>query len=98
MIPSATRPKFKLHRATALGSLGKLYVAKGEYARAEPLFQRALAIQEQALRADDPLTAATVGNLAALNYYTGNYSHSEALYQRAIGMWEKTERARTRSP
>ncbi len=41
---------------------------KGDYAKAEPLYQRALAIREAALGAEHPDLAATLANLANLSW------------------------------
>ena len=50
--------------AVSLNTLAILYQYKGEYAEAEPLFQRALAIREKALGPSHPDVAATLNNLA----------------------------------
>jgi tetratricopeptide (TPR) repeat protein len=52
--------------AQSLRTLARGYVALGDLTRAEPLFQRALAIQEKALGPDDPDTVATLDGYAAL--------------------------------
>jgi tetratricopeptide (TPR) repeat protein len=49
-----------------LQNLANLYRAQGRYAEAEPLFQRALAINKQALPPDHPSNAATLENYANL--------------------------------
>lgn len=43
-----------------------LHVAQGNYAKAEPLFQRSLAIREKALGPDHPDLATPLNNLAEL--------------------------------
>ncbi len=48
-----------LHAASALYDLANLYRARGKYREAEPLFQRALHIREQALGPLHPLTRKT---------------------------------------
>jgi len=40
--------------ATSLNNLAGLYLTQGNYAHAEPLYQRALAIREKALGPDQP--------------------------------------------
>ena len=45
--------------ATSLTNLANLYRVQGQYARAEPLHTRALAIREQALGHDDPVVASS---------------------------------------
>jgi CHAT domain-containing protein/Tfp pilus assembly protein PilF len=75
--------------ATSLNHLAELYRAKGEYARAEPLYQRALAIWEKALGPNHPNVAQSLNNLAALYRAKGEYARAEPLYQRALAIWEK---------
>ena len=50
--------------ATSLDNLALLYHAQGNYAEAEPLYQRALAIWEKALGAEHPDVATSLNNLA----------------------------------
>jgi tetratricopeptide (TPR) repeat protein len=52
--------------ATSLNNLAALYRAQGKYAEAEPLYQRALKICEQALGPDHPHSVTCRNNLAAL--------------------------------
>ena len=49
-----------------LNNLAELYQAQGQYAQAEPLFKRSLAIQEKALGPDHPDVATSLNNLAGL--------------------------------
>jgi len=52
--------------ATSLNNLAELYHSQGKYEQAEPLYQRALAIREQALGPNHPNTNATRANYAGL--------------------------------
>ena len=52
--------------ATSLNNLAGLYDSLGDYAKAEPLYKRALAIWEKALGPDHPDVATSLNNLAAL--------------------------------
>ncbi|PYM61829.1 MAG: hypothetical protein DMD79_11895 [Candidatus Rokuibacteriota bacterium] len=52
--------------AESLDTLARRYTAVGDLTRAEPLYQRALAIQEQALGPDHPDVGATLQEHAAL--------------------------------
>lgn len=52
--------------AESLGKLVSLHKAKGDYARAEPLCLRALAIREKALGPEHPQVATSLNNLANL--------------------------------
>ena len=57
-----------IHPSTALslGSLASLYWAMGEYAKAEPLNQEALRIQQKVLGSEHPDTALDLNNLGSL--------------------------------
>ena len=50
----------------SLNNLAALYNDQGRYADAEPLFKRALAIQEKVLGPDHPDVAVSLNNLANL--------------------------------
>jgi CHAT domain-containing protein/Tfp pilus assembly protein PilF len=75
---------------TALSNLGAVYLAKGEYAKAEPLYLRALAIVEHLRPADPPLVATVVHNLAELHRLKGEYDEAETLFKRALELREKS--------
>jgi tetratricopeptide (TPR) repeat protein len=61
----------------------------GEYAKAEPLFQRALKIREKALGPEHPDTAKSLNILANLYSSMGDYAKAEPLLQRALKINEK---------
>ena len=63
--------------------------SKGDYAAAEPLYRRALAIAEKTLGPDHPNTAMSLDNLAGLLASKGDYAAAEPLYRRALGIAEK---------
>ncbi len=69
--------------ATSLSNLAGLYYTQGNYERAEPVFKRALAIQEKALGPDHPHMAGSLENLAALYRATNRKQEAEKLEQRA---------------
>ncbi len=75
--------------ARSLNSLALLYKAKGDYAQAEPLLKRALAIAEKALGPEHPGTATSLNNLAELCREKGDYAQAEPLYRRALAIKEK---------
>ena len=52
----------------------------GQYAQAEPLLTRALAIKEKLLGLDHPDMALSVGNLAQLRVVQGQPEKAEPLY------------------
>ena len=61
----------------------------GDYAGAEPLFRRALAINEKALGPDHPAVATDLNNLALLLQNKGDYAGAEPLFRRALAIREK---------
>jgi len=63
--------------------------AKGDYAGAEPLLRRALAIDEKALGPDHPDVAVDLNNLAKLFETKGDYAAAEPLMRRALAIDEK---------
>ena len=75
--------------ATTLNNLAALYQAQGNYAQAEPLYQRALAIYEQVLGPQHPDTASSLNNLAGLYQAQGKYEQAERLYERALAIREQ---------
>jgi CHAT domain-containing protein/Tfp pilus assembly protein PilF len=68
--------------------LADFYRVRGDYAAAEPLYQRALAIQEASLGPHHPDVAILLDNLAALQTARENYATAESLYQRALAIAE----------
>ena len=73
-------------RATGLNNLAGLYKAQGRLAEAEPLYQEALALNRQALRAGHPHIAASLNNLASLYQDQGRLAEAEPLYQEALAL------------
>jgi tetratricopeptide (TPR) repeat protein len=69
--------------ATSLNNLAALHKAQGQYAKAEPLYQRSLAIREKALGPEHPDVAQSLNNLAALYKAQGQYAKAEAMKARA---------------
>jgi tetratricopeptide (TPR) repeat protein len=63
--------------------------AQGDYAGAEPLFRRALAITEKALGPEHPSTGKALNNLALLLWTKGDYAGAEPLFRRALAITEK---------
>jgi len=60
-----------------------MYKIQGQYAQAEPLYNRALAIREKALGPDHPAVFQSLNNLAALYRATKRDEEAETLEQRA---------------
>ena len=73
--------------ATSLSNLALLYDAQGRYDEAEPLYRRALAIQEKTLDPNDPFVAISLTNLGHLYRIQGRYSEAEPLYKRSLAIW-----------
>ncbi len=66
-----------------------LYKTQGQYAKAEPLYRRALAILEKALGPEHPIVATSLNSLAELYRDQSQYAKAEPLYQRALAIREK---------
>src|SRR5271157_2209273 len=75
--------------ATVLNNAAVTLEQAGDYAGAEPLVRRALAIREKALGPDHPDVAACLNNLASLLRTTGDYAAAEPLFRRALAIAEK---------
>jgi Flp pilus assembly protein TadD len=59
------------------------------FAKAEPLYQRALALREQALGPNHPEVAQSLNNLAIIYSAQGRKAKAEPLLQRALAIWEQ---------
>jgi CHAT domain-containing protein/tetratricopeptide (TPR) repeat protein len=75
--------------ATSLNNLAELYRALGDYAKAELLYQRSLAIVEKAHGSEHPNVGISLNNLAVLYVSLGDYARAEPLLQRALAIREK---------
>ena len=75
--------------ATVLNNLGNSLTAAGDYARAEPLLQQALAVDEKALGPNHPDVATNFNNLARLYQSQGKNAEAEPLYKHALAIDEK---------
>ncbi len=74
--------------AGSLDTLAQLHKDKGHYAKAEPLFMRALAIYEK-VDPNHPDIIFPLNNLGMLFYYKGEYSQAESLIARVLAISEK---------
>ncbi|HEY0484120.1 MAG TPA: tetratricopeptide repeat protein [Kofleriaceae bacterium] len=71
-------------RLQALGQLGQLHIARGEYGAAEAAYRRALAI---ASRGQVPAaTAAALTGLGVVCKYTARHDEASAFYRKALAM------------
>ena len=76
--------------ARLFNELGVLFDAKADYAQAETLKHRALAVVEKIYGSDHPEVAIRVSNLAALLYRTNRLAEAEPLMRRALAIDEKS--------
>ncbi len=77
--------------AQSLNNLAELYRAQGNYAEAEPLYQRSLTIKEMALGPEHPAVATSLENYAALLRQTARADEAERMEARAKAIREKYE-------
>ena len=80
--------------ATDLNNLAVLLQATNRLAEAEPLFRRALAIDEASYGPDHPDVATDLNNLAALLQATNRLAEAEPLFRRALAIDEASLRPR----
>ena len=76
--------------ATALNNLAQVLKAMNRLAEAEPLYRRALAIDEMDLGPENPDLATQLNNLAGLLQATNRFGEAEQLYRRALAIHEKS--------
>jgi tetratricopeptide (TPR) repeat protein len=69
--------------ATSFNNLARLYHARGQYAKAEPFYERALAIWDEALRPDHPNLPTCLQNYALLLRNMDRPEEAEPLEVRA---------------
>lgn len=74
--------------AWLLNRIAVLFLEKAQYAEAEPLMVKALAVNESYLGADDPEVAIDINNLAQLLQTTNRLSEAEPLMRRALAIDE----------
>ena len=74
--------------ATNLNNLAELYVQRGRFAEAEPLYKRSIESWEKARGPEEPSLASVLGNLGELYRLTGRYSEAEPLLKRALQIRE----------
>jgi tetratricopeptide (TPR) repeat protein len=75
-------------QATSLNNLAELLCFTNRLAEAEPLYRRALAIDEQSYEAEHPKVAIRLNNLAELLRTTNRLAEAEPLYRRALAIDE----------
>jgi tetratricopeptide (TPR) repeat protein len=73
--------------ARSLDNLASLHQATGDYAQAVLLYERSLAIQENALAPEEGIATA-LSNLAAVYQDAGQYRRAQPLYERSLAIRE----------
>jgi tetratricopeptide (TPR) repeat protein/transcriptional regulator with XRE-family HTH domain len=81
--------KEALSYASLAYKVARYQCERGQYRGAEPLYLRALQIQEQTLGSTHPAVASTLAGLAHLYRVEGNYAQAEPLYLRALQIQEQ---------
>ena len=78
------------HPATAIfvENLARIYFVLGQFARAEPLYARALALRVH-LGPEHPSVANAAHNLAIVYLRQGRYAKAEPLLREALGIWQR---------
>lgn len=84
-----------LRLASSLTNLGVLYNYRSQPAKAEPLFERAIAIKQKALGPDNPEVISAVGKMAHFYLKSGNYAKADALSSKILAYADKMLRDRT---
>ena len=74
--------------ALLLNQAAILLKTRADHRAAEPLYRRALAINEQSRDPDHPIVASCLNNLAQLLKATNRLAESEPLMRRALDIWE----------
>jgi tetratricopeptide (TPR) repeat protein len=72
-----------------INNLADLYESQGLYKKAEPLYERALAISEQMLGPVHPYTATSLNNIANLYGSQGLYKKAQTLYEQTLAISEQ---------
>ena len=72
-----------------LNAAASIHWLLGDYYRAEPLYEEALAIRKKALGDEHPDYAASLNNLAALLEATGRYEEAEPMFREALAIRKK---------
>ncbi|MGA9828249.1 MAG: serine/threonine-protein kinase [Rhodanobacteraceae bacterium] len=71
-------------QAEILSIVGEIYMARGEYARAEPVLRNANDLYAAAPDLDARHRGANSTRLATLLHYTGRYAEAEPMFRRAL--------------
>jgi len=77
-----------------LDDFGEITTTKGNFPKAQELFERALVLAERTHAANDPAVAETLVNLGVLADYRGNVLQGKPYLQRAVAILEPYARER----
>lgn len=80
-----------VNAARLLNQAGVYLRVRARYAEAEPLFQQALIIWQQALGSSHSHVAACFNNLALLYAEQGTYEQAEQFYLLALAIWQQAD-------
>jgi len=75
--------------AITLNNLGMQYLSLGDYAAAEPVLKRSLAIQKAVSGSEHPAVGTSLNNLAMLHVLQGNHEQAQALLEESMVIAEK---------
>src|SRR5262249_41424893 len=79
----------RINQAPILHSLAILYAERGQYARAEPLLRKTLAVYEESAEADSPAIATSLDSLVKVCNALGKRAEAKQLEIRALAIWDK---------
>ena len=82
--------------ATSLQHFAVVYKEQGQYAQAETLYKRSLAIREKALGPDHPDVAASLNNLVTMFSYLGRWEEALVAAQEAADIQRRRAERRPR--
>ena len=80
--------------ANSLTSLGVLYNCRGQYAKAAPLFEHAIAIKQKALGPENPEVVQSVGKLCQFYLARNDYAKADPVGTKLAAFAQKTVRDR----
>jgi serine/threonine protein kinase/tetratricopeptide (TPR) repeat protein len=72
--------------AESVNDLARLHAERGDYAEAEALHRRALALRQRLLGDAHPLVADSLNNLGVILYHQGHLDLARPLYERALAL------------
>lgn len=75
--------------AVTLNNLALCYCAQGKHKEADPLYQRALSIDQSSGSASKLMLAEDFSNIASHYRKQDMYAQAETLYQQALNIWKK---------